>query len=279
MEKDILQLYPSVGPSRPLKGLYLEHDLRALSALEDRPYFYANFITSLDGRIAVAAPGEERLAVPERVANPRDWRLFQELAVQADLLITTGRYLREYAQGKAQELLRVYEDPAFQDLGKWRQEQGLRQYPDLAVISGSLDFPIPEVLTERGRKVIVATTESADPARKAQMERATESVLIAGDSRVKGETLGRALAGEGYRSVYSTAGPKVLHLLLAGGVLDRLYLTITGRILGGERFATILEGPSLQPPTDFELRSAHYDPKAPDGVGQLLTMYARASNP
>ena len=39
------------------------------------------------------------------------------------LVITTGRYLRDYAAGKAQEILRVYDDPRFADLKAWRAAQ------------------------------------------------------------------------------------------------------------------------------------------------------------
>ena len=63
---------------------------------------------------------------------------------------TSGRYLREYAEGRAQEILTVYDDPAFADLTQWRREQGLPPQPDLAVISASLDFPVPQVLLASG---------------------------------------------------------------------------------------------------------------------------------
>jgi riboflavin biosynthesis pyrimidine reductase len=84
------------------------------------------------------------------------------------------------------------------------------------------------------------------------------------------------LAGLGYRTVYSAAGPEVMHMLLAEGVLDRLYLTIAGRILGGEPYASIVEGALLDPPFDLELASLYYDPEALEGVGQLLLSFDRA---
>jgi len=68
--------------------------------------------TQLDGRIAVPHPTRPGLTVPETIANDRDWRLFQELAAQADLIISSGRYLRDWADGRAQEILRV-DDPKF----------------------------------------------------------------------------------------------------------------------------------------------------------------------
>jgi hypothetical protein len=64
-----------------------------------------------------------------------------------------------------------------------------------------------------------------------------------------------------------------MHLLLAAGVLDRLYLTLTGRILGGQPFSSIVEGPLLEPSVDFKLMSLYYDPLALEGIGQLFSAY------
>jgi len=79
----------------------------------------------------------------------------------------------------------------------------------------------------------------------------------------------------GCRTAYSGAGPKVLHLLASGGVLDRLYLTFANRLLGGEPFASILEGPLLDPPVDLQLNSLYFDPYAIGGLGQLFASYDR----
>jgi hypothetical protein len=118
MEDNILQLYPTPSKEIPLKGLYLHENLQAESEKLGRAFVYSNFIVSLDGRIAIPHPSGSGMTVPKQTANDRDWRLFQELAVQADILITSGRYLRDYAEGRAQEILRVYEDPAFADLSQ-----------------------------------------------------------------------------------------------------------------------------------------------------------------
>jgi hypothetical protein len=213
--------------------------------------------------------------VPASIANDRDWRLFQELAVQADLLITSGRYLREYAEGRAQEILRVYENPAFSDLEEWRQAQGLSAYPDIAVISNSLDFPIPETLTRGERRVVIVTTEAADPTRTATLQEKLGTVVVAGENSVEGRLLLAQFTDLGYRMVYSTAGPKVLHLLLQDNVLDHLFLTHAHRILGGAPFSSVVEGPVLSPPMDFKLKSLHYDPMGLDNVGQLFASYRK----
>ena len=94
MDNTILELYPDSGQTHPLKNLYL-HQLAELPARQ--PFIYSNFIASLDGRIAL--PGENRAThqLPPDIANARDSRLFQELAVQADLLINTARFFRQEA--------------------------------------------------------------------------------------------------------------------------------------------------------------------------------------
>ena len=276
MEKDILQLYPAPNREIPLKGLYLREDLRTESEMLGRAFVYSNFITSLDGRIAIPHPSGEGLMVPEQIANDRDWRLFQELAVQADILITSGRYLRDYVEGRAQEILRVHEDPAFDDLREWREQQGMPPFPDLAVISGSLNFPLPDLLTWGERSVVVVTTSSSDSERRRAMEEKVGNVIIAGDTTVEGKAFVDGLSELGYKTVYSTSGPKVLHLLLKAGVLDRLYLTFAHRFLGGSPFSSIVEGELLEPAQDFRLRAAYLDPHALDASGQLLTTYDRA---
>ena len=267
----ISQLFPEAG-HRPLKNLYLNHDLRQLAQQRQRPFVYANFVVSLDGRIAIPHPTKSGLKIPENIANDRDWRLFQELAAQADLIISSGRYLRDWAEGRAQEILRV-DDPAFADLRAWREAEGLKPQPDLAIISGSLDFPIPEVLTANGRRVNIFTTANPDPTRAAEIEDQAGKLYVAGENSVSGKKMVQIIAKLDYKTVYSAAGPKVLHLLLTGGVLNRLYLTQVGRLLGGSPFSTILEGELLETAVDAHLYTLYHDPVALDGLGQLLLAY------
>lgn len=271
----VTRLLPAPLATAPLHGLYLSHDLRQMAAGLGRPAVVANFVASLDGRIALPRRDGAGLAVPSMIANDRDWRLFQELAVQADVILSSGRYLRDYAAGRAQEILRAYEDPRFEDLRAWRASRGLPAQPDLAIISGSLDFPIPPALMTGDRRVVVFTTGSADPRRRLELERQGSRVMVAGDEHVSGRRLLAALAELGYGTVYSAAGPRILHLLLADDLLDRLYLTLVGRLLGGAPFSSIVEGDRFVSPIDMRLNSVYHDPAGPDDLGQLFLRYDR----
>ncbi|MCA9869341.1 MAG: dihydrofolate reductase family protein [Caldilineae bacterium] len=271
-EQCVTQLYPQLRHDLPLAGLYLDHDLRRQAERVRQPFVVANFVTSLDGRIAVPRDDGKGLAVPESTANDRDWRLFQELAIQADVIISSGRYLRDYAAGRAQEILRVYDDPRFEDLHGWRADRGLPPQPALAVISNSLDFPIPPVLAQGSRDLVVFTGAGADPARVRELERQSSRVIVADEEQVTGRWLVEAMATLGYQTIYSAAGPRVLHMLLAGQVLERLYLTMVGRLIGGAPYAGIVDGALLDTPVDMRLHSMYHDIA---GAGQLFMCYER----
>ena len=274
MSDTVQQLYPLPVSEHPLSGLFLSHDLRKISAESGEPFVYTNFVSSVDGRIAIPHPTRPGLMVPKDIANERDWRLFQELAAQADLIISSGRYLRDWADGRAQEILQT-DDPRFADLRQWRQDRGLTPQPDIAIISGSMRFPVPEVLTSGGRKVIIFTSANADPERVSAIESDSCRVVVAGNERVEGATLVQRMSEMGYKTIYSATGPKVLHLLLAGGVLNRLYLTLASRILGGQPYSSIVEGSLFEKGLDLRMDSLYFDSAALDGLGQLFIAYDR----
>jgi riboflavin biosynthesis pyrimidine reductase len=274
MNESVTQLYPLPAVERPLEGLYLSHNLRQHSEANDQAFVYSNFVTSIDGRIAIPHPSRPGLMVPDNIANVRDWRLFQELAAQADMIISSGRYLRDWTDGRAQEILKV-DDPRFADLREWRQSQGLSPQPDIAIISDSLHFPVPDVLSSGGRKVVVFTSANPNAERVVEIESKGAQVIIAGEERVEGAMLVQRMSELGYRTVYSAAGPKVLHLLLSGRVLNRLYVTHANRLLGGQPFSSLVEGALLESAVDLKINSVYLDPHALDGLGQLFVSYDR----
>jgi riboflavin biosynthesis pyrimidine reductase len=278
MQDKIIQLYPGPSQEVSFRNLYIHHPLHKITVDEGESFIYSNFITSLDGRIAISHESEHGMTVPPQIANARDWRLVQELTTQADLLITSGRYLREYAEGGGQKILHVYDDPRFSDLKEYRKKGGLKPWPDIAVISNHLEFPIPEDLAHQGRSVIVITSKRADPKRIQDLESQGVTIIIAGEQRVEGKPLADGLVRLGYQRIYSITGPKVLHLLLESDVLHRLYLTIAHKILGGRPFSTIVEGELLKPSQGFQLRTLFFDPYGLDGLGQLFACYDRADH-
>jgi riboflavin biosynthesis pyrimidine reductase len=232
MQAPVTRLYPAPGSEQPLEGLYLDHRLHTRGN-PGRPFIFSNFVTSLDGRIAISADGRDTHIVPGAIANPRDWRLYQELAGQADLLITSGRFLRQSISGEAQANLPVGNEEEYADIRDWRIEQGLSAQPDIAVLSANLDIPLEALTPYKQRNIKVITGEKADPQRIAALR----------------------------------------HTLLATGAIDRLYLTIAHQLLGGDAFDTLTRGALLNPTRGMQLVQLYHDPHCPEGAGQMFCVY------
>jgi riboflavin biosynthesis pyrimidine reductase len=276
MQDTVLELYPESGQQRKLKNLYLG-ELNELPHGHDSPFIYSNFIASLDGRIALPAEHRHTHQVPPDIANARDWRLFQELAAQADLLITSARYFRQAADAETQAELPVGMSTDFDDLRAWRLEKGLSAQPDIAIFSASLDIPAASLDYYRDRRLFVVTGRKADPLklRRLSNDHRVEIIMCGDELRVDAAPLRGKLAQLGYRRVYAIAGPSVFHTLVSGQALDRLYHTTAHCLLGGTEFDTFVWGQHLTPANILPLRAMYLDTLSPPGCGQTLAVYGR----
>jgi riboflavin biosynthesis pyrimidine reductase len=274
MKSQVTRLYPPPVEQVPLEGLYLQ-DNPLIAETAALPCVYTNFITSLDGRIAIEHPDTGKTKVPSSITNPHDWRLYQELAAKSDVLITTARYLRELAAGSAQDGLPISNDPTFQDLFVWRKTRGMAAQPAVVILSASLDLPLVTLCESLKRPVYIATGKNADERSVEKIEHTGARILYTGSGKkADGKKLIAALSEEGYRNIYSVAGPGALETLLEARVLDRLYLTQTHRLIGGAAYDTLIEDELLKPPVDFDLQALYYDTSDNSGFGQFFAVYA-----
>ncbi len=266
------QFFPTPASNLELEGLYLQQQLHLQRS--ERPFVYSNFVSSLDGRIALPAEHRHSHQVPPAIANPRDWRLYQELGAQADILLTSARYYRQFAIGEAQDTLPVGQEDKFADLRDWRIAQGLKPQPDIAIVSASLDIPDRALAAYRNRTIHLLTGDDAPTVKRAHLEKHGVITHSVGEGQsADGTRMIEALAQAGYRSIYVIAGPSVLYTLFQDNALDRLYLTFASCVLGGEDFDTFIWGSELRPQQKMRLASLYYDPHAPAECGQLLASY------
>lgn len=270
---EIIQLYPTLQNHLELEGLYLKEQLHHCGK-QDSAFIYANFVSSLDGRIAIKKAGYEASFMPEGLSNRNDFRLFLELQAQADCLVTHGGYLRVLAQERLGNVLQVGIQECAGDLPDWRKQQGLSPQPDIVIASASLNFPLPDSLRQHGQAIIIATGQKSDPARIRFWEAEGCKVIIAGKDRyVEGEALAQALEAMGYRSIYLVAGPQMLDTMLRHGRLVRLYLTQRHRLFGGQDFHSMVPGGELGEAGHLSLRTLYYDAFPEDGCTQLFASY------
>lgn len=266
----VLRLYPAPQQQAALQGLYLDLNLHRQAA-DGNVLIYSNFISSLDGRISVPEPETGEYIVPQSIANKRDWRLYQELAAQSDVMLTSARYFRQLARGCAQDLLPVGTAPEYADLFEWRSENGLKTQPDVVVVSNSLDVPVTAIEKVQDRSVVILTSQQADRKKMERLHSYGVNVFMAGQQAVEGLALKQFLIEQGYRSAYMVAGPEVHRTLIADRVLDRMFLSTHCSLLGGNAFHTILEG-DIGNAAQLELRSLYLDQMA--SSPQFFAYYA-----
>ena len=274
--RHVIQLFPVPGRERQLEGLYLDEILPAptggVPAL-----VYANFVTSLDGRVAVTDDGGTS-RLPTGLTNPRDWRLFQELQAHADCLVSHGGYLRALASGHLGNALQVGVGEGSGDIVRWRATQSMPEQPAVAVLSASLDLTIPESLAAHDQPVHVLTTAASRPEHRAALREAGFDVQVTGPGPwVHARDAVEALAARGYRRLYLQTGPRMLESALRDRVLARLYLTISHRLVGGERFDTMVRGDTPLGAAGRLRLGALYLDEAPDlDCGQIFARFDAA---
>lgn len=262
------QLYPQCDVSRSLEGTYLDLNLHQQAQAGD-VYIYANYISSLDGRIALYNAQLGEYEVPPAIANGRDWRLYQELAGQAGVMLTSARYFRQLAKGKAQDLLPVGEGEAYTDIKVWREAQGLKPQPDVMVLSDSLDIPLEALEKVKDRKVTVCTS-SSDVEKITQLEQAGVLVLPVMSSmdetsldssaalRVTGKFVRQCLLDLNYRSAYLIAGPQVHATFINDACVNELFLTTHFTFLGGTKVSGLVDD-DLPKAQSLKLISSYLD--------------------
>ena len=164
MAKKLLQLYPRPSEKIELKNLYLyKHGWYSSRTTHAR--VAANFLSSLDGRIAISSDEQTKAQLPKHLTSSEDFRLFLELHAQADCLITHGGYMRSLDENSLGNILQLPNNKEYEDLVNWRTLQGLSANPALVIASASLDFPIHPSLKENNQQVYIATGQQADAAK------------------------------------------------------------------------------------------------------------------
>jgi riboflavin biosynthesis pyrimidine reductase len=272
VESTLLRLYPDPAEPVALTGCYLQLGLHRFGTPQ-APFVYANFLSSLDGRIALAA-SDGRPYLPRSLTNANDFRLFLELHCQADCLITHGSYLKELAAGRLGNILQVGLHEQGKQLSGWRSLQGLPDQPAVVIASASLDFPPPRAFLQPEQACYIATGQQARAERVAYWQDQGYPVLVAGTRReVEGGLLMDALGRLGYGRAYLIAGPGMLETMLRDGCLSRLFHTTTHQLLGGTDFRSLSPGPEYGRLGHLRLLSLHYDSSSPAGAGQCFAQF------
>jgi riboflavin biosynthesis pyrimidine reductase len=257
METLVTRLFPAPSITTPLSGLYLSHELRRRGSPE-HPYIYSNFVASVDGRISQPDPITHRRGPPPAITHHNDWRLYLELAAQADAVVTSSSRLRELCNKDENELQCVRET-AEGDLKAWRDANRLTPHPACIVLANSLDMPW-ETLAQRAHGEIIVLSSAAPSSEQRRMIGAASVELITvSGGNVSGADVLDVARQRGLRTLYSIGGPQILYTFVAARLLNRLYVSIALKLLAGKNFDTLLNGDWLSPPLDLSLSELNLD--------------------
>jgi riboflavin biosynthesis pyrimidine reductase len=213
----------------PAGGAAAAHELLAEvrpqeRAPADRPFVFVNFVATLDGRAAVGGR-------TEALGDDADLEMLLELRVLADaVLIGSGTLRAEgYARLVASEERRAH-----------RAAAGLAPDPPAVLISRGLDLPWDAGLfaAPEQRVLVYTGVEGSAPDVAAQVEVA----------RIVGPSPGAALRDlrrRGVRALLCEGGPHLFGSLVADGLVDELFLTLSPMLTGEIDAPRVLEGGDL----------------------------------
>jgi 2,5-diamino-6-(ribosylamino)-4(3H)-pyrimidinone 5'-phosphate reductase len=189
---------------------------------------YINMAMTADGKITSA--GREY----PRFTSDLDRRTMDRLRAEADAVVVGAGTLRA-------------DDPPLHvrdaEMRAYRDSLG-KSGPPLRVVvtaSGSIERSRRFFDDEEGGDRIVATVESLDAARLAEL-RARAEVWQLGREKVDLALLLDRLGDRGVRRVLLEGGGELNWRFVHDGLVDELYLTIAPALLGGREAPTLLEG-------------------------------------
>lgn len=211
---------PRFGLTRPLCTLYGgDFGLEGACA-------YANFVSSLDGVVALPNGGESGRIVSGD--NQADRFVMALLRACADaVVIGAGTFRRTpgalwYPENAC---------PTFgQEFAELRAQLGLRPHPVLVVVTASGQLDTAHRALENA---LVATTSAGEQRLRGALPPATRIVTL-GPHAVPVRSLFDLLRSEGLARVLTEGGPRLFGELIEADLVDELFLTASPRLFGRE---------------------------------------------
>lgn len=220
-----------------------------------RPYLLLNMVSTADGRATLGGRSGP-------LGNRADRELFHGLRSAVDAVMAGAGTVRTERYRRL-----VREEPA----RRLRRERGLAEEPLACIVSGRLDLPqdIPILADPLARVAIVTPSAASLPPREgatagdsapAGESAQIEYVRAARDGRLDfHEAMAQLRERFGVRTVLCEGGPHLNSQLLAAGLVDELFLSLSPMLAGGDptgEALRIVSGPDFAEPVQLELIAA-----------------------
>lgn len=241
-----LGIRPLVPPGEPASAPEIVERLglwQRPAALAERPRVLSNMVSTVDGRASIDGRSGP-------IAGPADQQLFHALRTPVDAVIAGAGTMRVERYG------RIIRD---QSRRRLRRERGLSEEPLACIVSASLALPpdLPLLAEPEARVVVLTPSEAELPPSAAQVD----YIRTTRDGELD---LHRALVELrrrfGVEVLLCEGGPHLNGQLLAGGLVDELFLSLSPKLAGGDppdgEGLRIVAGEEFEQPLELDLLGA-----------------------
>jgi riboflavin biosynthesis pyrimidine reductase len=247
MNQIISKIYPNTKNSRyAVDSVYLRKRL-IFRKNPDKPMYYANFLTSLDGRIATYNDKYKQLLTPQSIKNNVDFQLFCQLQAQADCLVTNTHYMKGLDIGYYGDILSTKD----QKLKKWRKENNLYNQK-IIILSNSLNFPINDK-TEKYKEEIIILTTSKNKNKIKKFKSNGYKILKFSGKNISAKQLNNFIVKNKFNSIYFIAGPTIVEQFISKNLLNKLYYSTSIKMIGTTKYDSIIRGNFLKKTVNLKL--------------------------
>jgi riboflavin biosynthesis pyrimidine reductase len=192
----------------------------------ERPRLVANFVSTIDGVAAIPDLAQSNKLIAD--ASESDRFLMGLLRACADAVVIGSGTLRGSPTGLWTPALAY--PAAADDFAGLRRLLDLPAAPEVAVLTGTGLLPESHPLFNVG--ALVLTTDRGAERLDGRLPPAS-TVVSLGDSRtVDVHAAVATLRARGHELILSEAGPRVFAALLAAGLVDELFLTVSPLVAG-----------------------------------------------
>jgi riboflavin biosynthesis pyrimidine reductase len=192
----------------------------------DRPRLIANFVSTIDGVVAIPELAQSNKLISD--ANESDRLVMGLLRASADAVVIGSGTLRASPRGLWTPE-RAY-PAAARGFGELRRRLDRPAAPERVVVTGTGSVPASHPLFADG--ALVLTTESGAGRLDGRLARASTIVSLGDSATVDLRAAIAALRARGHELILSEAGPRACASLVAAGLVDELFLTVSPLLAG-----------------------------------------------
>jgi riboflavin-specific deaminase-like protein len=196
-------------------------------ATEGRPYVFANFAATADGRATISGRAGA-------IGSDTDTDVLMLLRAEADAVMIGAGTMRAERYGRM-----LPRD----GLRERREEAGLPGDPLGILVTRTLDLPWDAGLFTggHGRVVVYTSSDAEAPATETRVD------VVRHEDTVDLGLMMSDLHERGVRALLTEGGPTVMAELTERRLVDELFLTIAPKLAGEPTGPTVLQGPLTEP--------------------------------